>query len=130
VLTGPNIILTLKVLVAAVTILLLASLVALARGQPRLHGRLNTIFFALTMLTVVGFETVLQFVDVASTFDPAARESLRVHLYFAVPSAILLPLMYLSGWSRRKRLHLALSVAFATLWLGTFVTGVFFLPHS
>ena len=39
-LTGPIIILTLKVLVTAVTILLLASLAALARGQPRLHGRL------------------------------------------------------------------------------------------
>lgn len=129
-LTGPNIILTLKILVAAVTILLLASLVALARGHPRLHGRLNAIFLALTLLTVFGFESVLQFVDVSSTFDAAARESLRVHLYFAVPSAILLPLMYLTGWSGRKRLHLVLSAIFATLWLGTFVTGVFFLPHS
>ncbi len=129
-LTGPTIILTLKVLVIAVTILLLASLAALALGRPRLHGRLNAIFFALTMLTVAGFEAVLQFVDVASAFDPAARESLRVHLYFAVPSAIVLPLMYLSGWSGRKRLHRALSVLFATLWAGTFVTGVFFLPHA
>lgn len=129
-LTGPTIILTLKVLVTAVTILLVASLAALAAGHPRLHGRLNAIFFALTMLTVAGFEAVLQFVDVASAFDPAAREALRVHLYFAVPSAIVLPLMYLSGWSGRKRLHRALAVLFATLWVGTFVTGVFFLPHA
>ena len=129
-LTGPTIILTLKVLVTAVTILLVASLAALAAGNPRLHGRLNAIFFALTMLTVAGFEAVLQFVDVASAFDPAAREALRVHLYFAVPSAIVLPLMYLSGWSGRKRLHRALAVLFATLWVGTFVTGVFFLPHA
>ena len=84
---------------------------------------LFVIFLALTMLTVFGFEIVLQFVDVSSTFDPTARESLRLHLYFAVPSAILLPLMYLSGWSGRKRLHLVLAAIFATLWVGTFVTG-------
>ena len=36
--TGPQIILTLKVLVVSVTVLLLASLVALALKRPRLHG--------------------------------------------------------------------------------------------
>lgn len=127
---GPDIILTLKVLVAAVTVLLLASLAALAAGRPRLHGRLNAVFFALTMLTVAGFEGLLQFVDVKSAFDPAAREALRVHLYFAVPSAIILPAMFLTGWRGWKRLHLALSVVFAAVWAGTFVTGVFFLPHG
>jgi hypothetical protein len=128
--TGPEIILTLKVLVAAVTVLLVGSLTALAAGRPRLHGRINTAFFALTMSTVVGFEVLLQFVDVKSTFDPAAREALRVHLYFAVPAAVLLPAMFLTGVRRRKRLHLGLSAVFAVLWAGTFVTGVFFLPHS
>jgi len=127
---GPDIILTLKVLVTAVTLLLLASLAALAAGKPRLHGRLNAAFFVLTMLTVAGFEGLLQFVDVKSAFDPAAREALRVHLYFAVPSAIILPAMFLTGWAGRKRLHLALSVVFSALWAGTFVTGVFFLPHG
>lgn len=128
--TGPEIILTLKVLVAAVTALLAASLVALAAGRPRLHGRLNTAFFVLTMSTVVGFEALLWFVDVKSTFDPAARDALRVHLCFAVPSAVLVPAMFLTGVRRRKRLHLGLSAVFATLWIGTFVTGVFFLPHT
>ncbi len=128
--TGPEIILTLKVLVAAVTLILVASLAALAVGRPRLHGRLNTAFFVLTMSTVVGFEVLLQFVDVKSTFDPAAREALRVHLWFAVPSAVLVPVMFVTGIRRRKRLHLALSAVFAALWTGTFVTGVFFLPHS
>jgi hypothetical protein len=127
---GPTIILTLKVLVIAVTVLLLAALAALAAGRPRWHGRLNTVFFALTMLTVLGFETLLQFVDVKSTFDPAARESLRVHLYFAVPSALILPAMLLTGATGRKRLHVALASVFAVLWAGTFVTGVFFLPHE
>ena len=129
-LTGPTIILTLKVLVATVTLLLLASLAALAAGRPRWHGRINTIFFALTMLTVAGFEIVLQFIDVKSTFDDEARQSLRVHLWFAVPSAIMLPAMFLTGVKRRKRLHIALSIGFVTLWTGTFVTGIFFLPHQ
>lgn len=126
---GPTIILTLKVLVGAVTVLLVASLVALAAGRPRLHGRINTVFFALTMITVAGFEVLLQFVDVKSAFAPDAREALRVHLYFAVPSALLLPVMFVTGRTGRKRLHVALSIGFTLLWAGTFVTGVFFLPH-
>ena len=125
---GPTIILTLKVLVTTVTVLLLASLTALAAGRPRLHGRINTVFFVLTMLTVAGFETLLQFVDIKSAFDPESRAALRVHLYFAVPSAIVLPAMLYTGATGRKRLHLALSAVFAVLWAGTFVTGVFFLP--
>ena len=128
--TGPEIILTLKVLVAAVTAILVASLAALAAGRPRLHGRLNTAFFVLTMSTVAGFELLLQFVDVKSAFDPATRDALRVHLGFAVPSALVLPAMFVTGVRRRKRLHLGLSAVFVTLWAGTFVTGVFFLPHS
>ncbi|MFO0802965.1 MAG: hypothetical protein U0791_07555 [Gemmataceae bacterium] len=127
---GPDIILTLKVLVTAVTILLAASVVALVLGQPRWHGRINTVFFALTMATVLGFELLLQFVDVKSAFDDATRESLRVHLRFAVPSALLLPAMLFTGRTRRKTLHLALSVLFTACWIGTFVTGVFFLPHE
>lgn len=95
-----------------------------------MHGRINTVFFTLTMLTVVGFEAVLQFVDVKSAFAPAARDALRTHLYFAVPSAILLPPMLLSGRYKWKRAHLVLSVVFTVLWAGTFVTGVFFLPHD
>jgi hypothetical protein len=127
--TGPEIILTLKVLVTAVTVLLVVSLAALAAGNRRLHGRLNTVFMVLTLTTVVAFEVVLQFVDVKSGFDPAARESLRVHLWFAAPSAVVLPVMYLSGRTGRRRLHLGLSAVFSVLWVGTFVTGVFFLPH-
>ena len=128
--TGPDIILTLKILVTAVTVLLVASIVALVLGKPRWPGRINTVFFVLTMMTVAGFEILLQFVDVKSTFDPATRESLRIHLYFAVPSAIVLPGMFLTGIRRRKSIHLALSVVFVTLWVGTFITGVFYLPHG
>lgn len=122
--TGPQIILALKVLVAAVTVLLVASLVALVLGRPRLHGRINTLFFVLTMATVAGFEALLQAVDVSATFDPEARAALRTHLYFSVPSALLLPAMLVSGKMRRKRLHIALSVLFTALWTGTVVTGL------
>jgi hypothetical protein len=126
--TGPQIILTLKVLVAAVTVLLLASLVALLLKRPRWHGHINTAFFALTMLTVAGFEALLQMVDVSATFDDPARQALRTHLYFAVPSALILPAMLISGKMRLKRLHLVLSAVFSTLWIGTVITGLG-LPH-
>jgi hypothetical protein len=126
--TGPQIILALKVLVVAVTVLLVASLVALGLKRPRLHGQINTAFFALTMLTVTAFEVLMQWVDVSATFDPAARAALRVHLYFSVPSALLLPAMFVSGKMRRKRLHVALAVVFSALWAGTVVTGLG-LPH-
>ena len=128
--TGPQIILTLKVLVAAVTVLFIMSLVALAAHRPRLHGRINTLFFLLTMLTVLGFEVLLQFVDVSATFDDQSRRALRTHLYFAVPSALLLPVMFITGRTRRRFVHISLGAAFAIMWSGTFVTGVFFLPHT
>ncbi|HSQ54378.1 MAG TPA: hypothetical protein VLM40_01430 [Gemmata sp.] len=129
--TGPQIILALKVLVSLVTVLLVASLIALAAKRPRLHGRINIVFFTLTMLTVLGFEVLLQFfVDVSAAFSAEAREALRVHLYFAIPSAIVLPVMLLTGLTRRKSIHVFFGVAFAILWTGTFVTGVVFLPHA
>ncbi len=122
--TGPQIIIALKVLVAAVTVLLLASLVALLLKRPRLHGQINTVFFVLTMLVVIAFETLMQWVDVSATFDPAARAALRIHLFFSIPSALLLPAMFISGKMRRRRLHLALAVVFSVLWTGTVVTGL------
>lgn len=128
--TGPQIILTLKVLVASVTVLLFASIVALRLGRPRLHGRINTVFFVLTMLTVVGFEVVLQFVDVSAAFDEQTRRALRIHLWFAIPSAVLLPIMLFTGQTGRKSTHIAFAVVFGIMWAGTFVTGVFFLPHT
>ena len=127
---GPQIILTLKVLVASVTVLLIASIVALRLGRPRLHGRINTVFFVLTMLTVVGFEIVLQFVDVSASFDLQTRRALRIHLWFAIPSAVLLPIMLFTGQTGRKSTHIAFAVAFGIMWAGTFVTGVLFLPHT
>lgn len=127
--SGPDIILALKVLVSAVTVLLLASLVALARGNRRLHGQINTVFFLLTVLTVASFEVLLQFVDVKAAFDDTTRQALRVHLGFSIPSALMLPVMLYTGRTHRRRVHIALAIFFSILWTGTFLTGVFFLPH-
>jgi hypothetical protein len=132
VLTGPNVILTLKVAVAAVTVLLLASLIALATGRRRLHGRINFFFFILTLAAVLGLEFLIRFVkpDVFAYFDADARAALRLHLWFSVPAAVLLPVMYFTGRTGRGRLHFALALVFVILWAGTFVTGIFFLPHT
>jgi hypothetical protein len=121
---GPQIILTLKILVVTVTVLLLISLVALLLKRPRLHGHINTAFFVLTMATVAGFEALLQWVDVSATFDEVARQALRTHLWFSVPSALLLPAMIISGKMQLKRLHLALAAVFLLLWTGTVITGL------
>ncbi|MGL6076939.1 MAG: hypothetical protein ACRC8S_22515 [Fimbriiglobus sp.] len=129
--TGPEIILTLKILVTLVTILLLAAIVAIVTGRRRLHGQLNWAFFILTMTTVIGFELLLRLgTDVAASFSPEAKAALRVHLYFAVPSALLLPLMLYTGAKHHRRWHLRFMVLFLIAWTGTFITGVFTLPHE
>jgi len=131
VLTGPNVIIALKVAVVAVTVLLLASLVALVRRNYRLHGRINLAFFVLTLAAVLGLELLIRVYDPSlfDYFDDETRQVMRVHLMFSVPSAFLLPIMYATGRTGRGRVHVALSVLFGALWTGTFVTGVFFLPH-
>jgi uncharacterized membrane protein YozB (DUF420 family) len=130
-LTGPNVILALKVAVSAVTALLLTSLVSLARGQYRLHGRINLAFFTLTLAALLGFEVVIRVVD-PRVFEyiksnPELNRALSVHLCFAVPSAVLMPAMLYTGLTRRRGAHLFLALLFGVLWTGTFVTGVFFL---
>mgnify|MGYP000541238759 CR=1 FL=1 len=126
-----TIILTLKILVSAVTLLYAAAIAAILSGRKRLHGRLNTAFFILTLTTVIGFELLLRFgLNASATFSPEAMQALRIHLGFAVPSALLLPVMFVLGIKHMKRTHMAVGVLFTILWIGTFVTGVFFLPHS
>jgi uncharacterized membrane protein YozB (DUF420 family) len=133
--TGPHVILTLKVLVIAVTVLFLASLVALARGNLRLHGRINTAFFVLTMVAVFGLEVAVRFLWPALSTEFFSEEGkvrgpLLVHLWFSVPAAVVLPLMLYTGRTGRGSAHLLLAFFFSVLWIGTFVTGVFFLPHT
>jgi hypothetical protein len=134
VLTGPDVILSLKIAVVAVTVLLLASLVALARGQYRLHGRLNLAFFTLTLAAVLGLEVVTRLVS-PGVFeyiykDAELRWRMNVHLCFSVPSLVLMPAMLYTGLTHRRRVHLLLALLFGLLWAGTFVTGVFYLPHG
>jgi uncharacterized membrane protein YozB (DUF420 family) len=131
-LTGPNVILALRVAVAVVTVLLAAALVAVARGNIRLHGRINLVFSVLTLTALLGLELVARvlapgaFVEYFAAY-PERRQALYVHLSFAVPAAILLPLMLYTGLGRRRAWHLTLAVLFGLLWLGTFITGTFFL---
>jgi uncharacterized membrane protein YozB (DUF420 family) len=133
VLTAGNVILALKVAVGAVTVVLLLSLAALALGRYRLHGRLNLVFFGLTVTALILFEVVIRILDpgLFDTLksDPHLYQRLQIHLCFAVPSALLMGVMLFTGLGRRRRAHLVVAWAFGTAWIGTFVTGIFFLPH-
>jgi uncharacterized membrane protein YozB (DUF420 family) len=134
VLTGPNVIVALKVAVAAVTLLLLASLVAVLRGNYRLHGRLNVVFFTLTLMAVLGLELVVRVIapEVFTYFndDEQLRRELNRHLWFSVPSTFVMPAMLYTGLKGYVRVHLTLAVVFAVLWTGTVVTGIFYLPPT
>ena len=81
---------------------------------------------------MLGLEVIIRFIDPTLTdgFSPEAREALRIHLFFAVPSALCIPAMWLLGWYGRKRMHLGLSVIFSLAWVGTIITGLIFLPHD
>jgi uncharacterized membrane protein YozB (DUF420 family) len=132
--TGPNVILSLKIAVASVTALLILSLLALLRGNYRLHGRINLAFFTFTLIALLGFEVIIRFLE-PSVFDyiradEALSKALNIHLCFAIPSAVLMPAMLYTGLTHRRTVHLTLATLFGLLWIGTFVTGVFFLPHT
>jgi hypothetical protein len=128
------IILVLKIAVITVTVLLAGSLIALARGKYRLHGKINTVFFVLTLTAVIGLEVVTQLYDrklFASYLEEhQSLEALKVHLCFSLPAAFLLLLMLATGRGHRRYLHIGLGVVFLVLWTGTFITGIFFLPHT
>lgn len=130
--TGPAVVLTLKIAVASVTVILLTSLLALYRGNYRLHGRLNLAFFILTYIVVFGLEFLIRVVDpnMFVYFDGPTRQAFRVHLSFSIPSTVLIPAMYVTGRTGRRRLHLTLAAFFGVAWTGTVVTGLFFLPHN
>jgi len=133
-LTAANVILLLKIAVTGVTLLLLASFVALARGNYRLHGRINIVFFALTLAALLGLEGIARLAE-PEMFqryfkETNAENALAVHLAFSVPAASLLPFMLYTGLTHRRTIHLVLASMFGILWIGTLVTGIFFLPHA
>ena len=128
-----TVILILKIAVIAVTVLLAASLVALAKGKYVWHGRINLAVLILTLAALLGLEVIARILNptlFAEHFElHNAQTALVVHLTFAMPSALLLPVMFYLGWRHKRTLHIGLGVLFLFLWTGTFVTGVFFLPH-
>jgi len=132
VLTAENVLIALKVAVAAVTVLLVASLLALAWGNYRLHGRINTVFFVLTLTALLGLEVIVRLLRPEMFEDYFARtgalQALQVHLAFSLPAAVLLLGMLYTGWRGPRKLHIGLGLAFLVLWTGTFITGIFFLP--
>jgi hypothetical protein len=128
------VILTLKIAVIAVTLLWLGSLIALAAGNTRLHGRINLVFFSLTLAALIGLEVIVRLIT-PGIFDNyferhQAENAMIVHLMFSVPSAVLLFVMLFTGLKHKRNFHIAAGVVFGLLWIGTFVTGVFYLPHE
>jgi hypothetical protein len=59
---------------------------------------------------------------------PEWKRALYTHLWFSLPAAILMPFMLVSGLKRRRAIHLSIACVFGVFWIGTFVTGIFFLP--
>lgn len=128
------VILILKIAVITVTGLLIASLWALWRGNIRLHGRINIVFFVLTLAALLGLEVIARVLYppiFKQHFEQHnAETALTIHLWFSIPSALLLLVMLPTGWRRYRRIHIGLGIVFLCLWVGTFITGVFFLPDS
>jgi hypothetical protein len=133
VLTAGTVLLTLKIAVAVATLMLVGSLTALALGNYRLHGRINLVFFVVVLATLLGFESAAHLVNPGMLQDflreQQALDALYVHLGFSVPAALVMPAMLYTGLKGLRRVHVALGTVFLTLWSGTVVTGVFFLPH-
>jgi hypothetical protein len=132
--TAGLIILILKIAVGAVTLLWLGSMFALFRGHTKLHGRINIAFFALTLAALVGLELIVKVVSPGLVEQHLAAHQaegmLRIHLCFSLPAAVLLFFMLFTGLRHMRNLHIAAGVLFSVLWIGTFITGVFFLPHE
>src|SRR6478609_22205 len=54
---------------------------------------------------------------------------LHTHLMFSMPAAVVLFAMLYTGLRHVRFVHIGLGIAFLILWTGTFITGVFYLPH-
>ncbi len=133
-LTPTLVILSLKIAVGAVTILLCFSLLALSMGKVKVHGKINLLFFILTLATLLIFEVFIRMID-PTLFkslwqNPELAKSLKIHLCFAVPSAVLMGLMLFTGLKQKKILHTRVAILFLICWMGTFYTGIFWLPNK
>jgi uncharacterized membrane protein YozB (DUF420 family) len=132
-LTPTLVILSLKYAVGAVTVLLVFSLIALAKGKIKLHGKINLAFFILTVAALFLFEIVVRMIDpmlFSGLWKNAElAKSLKIHLCFAVPSAFLMGIMLFTGLKKLKVWHRRIAVVFLVCWIGTFYTGIFWLPN-
>ena len=91
-------------------------------------------YFALTLAALFGLEVIARVLS-PEMFDQylderGAKNMLLVHLGFSIPSAGLLFVMLFTGLKHKRRFHIAAGILFSMLWIGTFFTGVFFLPHE
>jgi len=130
-----TVILVLQVAVTAVSVLLVAALVALALGRRSLHGLLNTVFFWIALSAVLGLEVAVRILWPnlsVEFFDPAGpyRRPLLLHLSFSIPATVILGAMMYTGRAHRGQTHRALSALFLIFWTGTVMTGLFGLPNS
>jgi uncharacterized membrane protein YozB (DUF420 family) len=127
------VILALKIAVIAVTALLAGSLTALALGNYQLHGRINLVFSVLVFIALAAFELTAHVLSPGQLQEYLSRQgaltALYIHLGFSVPSALVLPAMLFTGKTHRRRIHVPVGMVFLLLWSGTFVTGIFYLPH-
>lgn len=132
-LTPTLVILSLKYAVGAVSVLLCFSLIALANGKVQLHGKINVVFFVLTLAALILFEIVVRMIDpllFSGLWKNAElAKSLKIHLCFAVPSAALMGIMLFTGLRKFRVLHRRVAVVFLVCWIGTFYTGIFWLPN-
>ncbi|MSQ93783.1 MAG: hypothetical protein EXR98_04415 [Gemmataceae bacterium] len=126
------VILILKIAVVAVTVLWLGSLVALALGKTQLHGRINIVFFGLTLAALIGLEIVVRIISpgIFDNYQHHTESAMSVHLVFSVPSAVLLFVMLFTGLKHKRNFHIAMGILFTVLWTGTFITGIFLLRHE
>lgn len=133
-LTPTVVILALKYAVGAVSVLLCFSLIALAKGKVQLHGKINVVFFVLTLAALILFEIVVRMIDPELFFglwkNAELAKSLKIHLCFAVPSAFLMGIMLFTGLRKWKVWHRRVAVVFLVCWIGTFYTGIFWLPNQ
>ena len=113
---GPAVILVLKIAVSAVTLLLAASLLALTYAT----------LFGLELLIRLIQPNVFAFIQ----DNPDSLARLRLHLGFAIPAALMMPVMLWTGYYGPRRVHLTLAGLFGIVWLGTWLTGVIGLPHD
>ncbi len=88
----------------------------------------------LTLTALIGLEVVVRLIepDLFRTYfdDRGGRGLLETHLWFAMPSAALLFVMLFTGLRHYRKVHIGMGLVFLVLWTGTFVTGVFWLPHQ